>query len=228
MYFLHVAVITVAINSADQALLTLLVLNNFSEIKSFVFKKMDRKQLFVLVCTDITEGFKISLFFFCIVAVSLSQASNSMWYETLSSHGLIFITMQVVEALTDSIKHAFISNLTNMSADIYDEFGLDLRRDILACHKNKMSLDHTSPITSRVGLAQLPLGCVAIRYFIIAFMSPQWQVSTINPKSFFTWRKRLIWGLVFCIFVELSPEAGHEIHCRWKLGYLCHTASCQG
>ena len=39
LYFLHVATLTVAINSSDQAMIAVLILNNFAEIKSFVFKK---------------------------------------------------------------------------------------------------------------------------------------------------------------------------------------------
>ena len=41
-YFIHVATLTVAINSNEQALITVLILNNFAEIKGFVFKKFDK------------------------------------------------------------------------------------------------------------------------------------------------------------------------------------------
>ena len=54
-----IATLTVAINSADQALVTVLVLNNFAEIKSFVFKKFDKQNLFQLSCSDITERFQL-------------------------------------------------------------------------------------------------------------------------------------------------------------------------
>ena len=59
LYFLSIATLTVAINSADQALVTVLVLNNFGEIKSFVFKKFDNKNLFQLSCSDVTERFQL-------------------------------------------------------------------------------------------------------------------------------------------------------------------------
>ena len=59
LYFMLIANYTVAINSADQALVTVLVLNNFAEIKSFVFKKFDKQNLFQLSCSDITERFQL-------------------------------------------------------------------------------------------------------------------------------------------------------------------------
>ena len=59
LYFMLIATLTVAINSADQALVTVLVLNNFGEIKSFVFKKFDNQNLFQLSCSDVTERFQL-------------------------------------------------------------------------------------------------------------------------------------------------------------------------
>ena len=53
--YLHVATLNVAMNSADQSLLTLLVSGNFAEIKSSVFKKFDKRNLFQLACSDIIE-----------------------------------------------------------------------------------------------------------------------------------------------------------------------------
>ena len=59
LYFMLIATLPVAINSADQALVTVLVLNNFGEIKSFVFKKFDNQNLFQLSCSDVTERFQL-------------------------------------------------------------------------------------------------------------------------------------------------------------------------
>jgi hypothetical protein len=62
LYFIHVATLTVVINSADETLITVLILNNFAEMKSFVFKKFDSNNLFQLACSDITERFQMALF----------------------------------------------------------------------------------------------------------------------------------------------------------------------
>jgi|GEM_PF-4915049 len=62
LFFVNVATINVAINSADQALMTLLVSNNFAEIKTSVFKKFDANNLFQVASSDATERFKLFVF----------------------------------------------------------------------------------------------------------------------------------------------------------------------
>jgi hypothetical protein len=88
VYFVTIATLTVAINSNEQALITVLILNNFAEIKSFVFKKFDRLMMFQLACKDITERFQIVLFLMLIMVVSLVQA-GSAWMEILPSHIMV-------------------------------------------------------------------------------------------------------------------------------------------
>ena len=62
LFFINVATINVAINSADHALLTLLISNNFAEIKTSVFKKFDANNLFQVASSDVTERFKLCIF----------------------------------------------------------------------------------------------------------------------------------------------------------------------
>jgi len=73
LYFVHTATLSVALNSANKSFVTLIVLNNFAEIKSFVFKKFEKQNLFQLACADITERFNITLFIALIVPASESE-----------------------------------------------------------------------------------------------------------------------------------------------------------
>lgn len=84
----------------------MLILNNFAEIKGFVFKKFDKTNLFQLACSDITERFQLLLFLGVIVVVALVQAGDN-WYEVLPSHYFV-VWMLCGECLADWIKHAFI------------------------------------------------------------------------------------------------------------------------
>jgi uncharacterized membrane protein YgcG len=111
LYFAHVSTLIVAINNADQSLLTILILNNFAEIKSFVLKKFDEESLYQLVCSDIYERFKIVLFSFLIFLISFSQSSSTSVLTVLSEYGLIFFWMISSEMIVDWIKHAFIVKL---------------------------------------------------------------------------------------------------------------------
>ncbi|PHH62293.1 hypothetical protein CDD81_7281 [Ophiocordyceps australis] len=57
--YYQVITLNVAVNSYSNALLTLLLSNQFVEIKSTVFKRFDKDNLFQLTCADIVERFQL-------------------------------------------------------------------------------------------------------------------------------------------------------------------------
>jgi hypothetical protein len=59
--FYQVIALNVAVNSYSNALLTLLMSNMFVEIKSTVFKKFEKDNIFQLTCADIVERFQLWL-----------------------------------------------------------------------------------------------------------------------------------------------------------------------
>lgn len=59
--FYQVIALNVAVNSYSNALLTLLMSNQFVEIKSTVFKKFEKESLFQLTCADVVERFQLWL-----------------------------------------------------------------------------------------------------------------------------------------------------------------------
>ena len=176
-YFIHVATLTVAINSNEQALITVLILNNFAEIKGFVFKKFDKTNLFQLACSDIVERFQLVLFLGAILVVACVQA-GPQWRQALPDHLFVILLMYSGECLSDWIKHAFISKFNHIDASVYEDFSHVIRKDILSYQKVKekgVVLDRIYAITRRVGLSQVPLAVVTIRYLNLAWLSPQFQ-----------------------------------------------------
>lgn len=69
--------LNVAINSYDNALLTLLISNQFVEIKGSVFKKFEKENLFQLTCADIVERFQLTLMLFAIGMRNLVEMSGA-------------------------------------------------------------------------------------------------------------------------------------------------------
>lgn len=57
--FYQVTTLNVAVNSYSNALLTLLISNQFVEIKSSVFKRFEKENTFQLTCADIVERFQL-------------------------------------------------------------------------------------------------------------------------------------------------------------------------
>ncbi|KAE8241303.1 hypothetical protein A4X13_0g7475 [Tilletia indica] len=68
--------LNVAINAFDNALLTLLLSNQFVEIKGSVFKKFEKENLFQLTCADIVERFQLGLLLFAIGTRNLIELSG--------------------------------------------------------------------------------------------------------------------------------------------------------
>lgn len=57
--FYQVITLNVAVNSYSNALLTLLMSNQFVEVKSAVFKRFEKENTFQLTCADIVERFQL-------------------------------------------------------------------------------------------------------------------------------------------------------------------------
>ncbi|KAI3657053.1 hypothetical protein MP638_006083 [Amoeboaphelidium occidentale] len=79
--FYQVITLNVAVNSHNNALLTLLVSNQFVEIKGSVFKKFDGSQLFKIGCSDVVERFRLSVFMFLITLRNIIELGYGYWPE---------------------------------------------------------------------------------------------------------------------------------------------------
>ena len=156
IYFFHIATMTVVINSVDKALITVLILNNFSEMKAFILKKFDCNNLFQLACSDINERFQMFLFLTLVFIVALAQEGTD-WMSTVKHFAHIAGLMLLGECVADWMKHAFINKFNFINATVYEDFAYVLRGDILTNQKDEIILDHTYSVTRRLGLSQVSL-----------------------------------------------------------------------
>jgi hypothetical protein len=199
LYFIHISTLIVAINNADQSLLTILILNNFAEIKSFVLKKYDEETLYQLVCADIYERFKIFLFSVFALVSNCTQSSD-LW-RTFLEHSEIFCYILSAEVLVDWIKHAFIIKLNSprVSSKAYGLFDKQLRAEIFYGHKDKITLDHSYAVTKTIGIAQYPLGCIFFRFILIGLVSSK----KIERFQYFTFSDWFGWIVVSMLALVL-------------------------
>ncbi|BGP19783.1 hypothetical protein JCM10213v2_007901 [Rhodosporidiobolus nylandii] len=158
--FYQLVTLNVAINSYSNALLTLLLSNQFVEIKGSVFKKFEKENLFQLTCADIVERFQLALMLFIIALrnlIELSSASSSSLFSflpasfkslaspslslslpalpTLSLLQAIFspaVVVLVSECFVDWLKHAFITKFNHIRPGVYGRFVDVLCKDLVA------------------------------------------------------------------------------------------------
>jgi hypothetical protein len=74
--FYQVITLNVAVNSYSNALITLLMSNQFVEIKSTVFKKFEKDNLFQLTCADIVERFQLWLMLIIIALRNIVEVGG--------------------------------------------------------------------------------------------------------------------------------------------------------
>lgn len=166
LLFVHVATLNVAMNSDDQALISLLIGGNFAEIKSTVFKKYNKANLFKIAASDICERFKLALFLALVLLLNISQGmDDKMIMNYVHMCGIVWCA----EWLADWIKHSFITKFNYISSHIYPEYGLLLAGDVTGIGHEGVNLDHSHAVVKRIGFAQLPLVCVMARYLKEAF-----------------------------------------------------------
>ncbi|KAI9501780.1 eukaryotic membrane protein family-domain-containing protein [Coemansia spiralis] len=75
--FYQVITLNVAVNAYSDQLLSLLISNQFVEIKSNVFKKWEKEMLFQISCADIVERFQHIVFLFIIILRNLAELSGN-------------------------------------------------------------------------------------------------------------------------------------------------------
>ncbi|CAK5281540.1 unnamed protein product [Mycena citricolor] len=178
--------LNVAVNSYDHALLTLLVSNQFVEIKGSVFKKFEKENLFQITCADVVERFTLSLMLSVVAFRNLIELSGSEFgfiegFILPKSFGWVggnsvfwtisypVVTVMVSEMLVDWLKHAFITKFNHIRPSVYERYTDVLCRDLASGSavgrrgaRKHTYVDQSPLVARRLGFAALPLAVLAI------------------------------------------------------------------
>uniref|UniRef100_A0A803MP50 Uncharacterized protein n=1 Tax=Chenopodium quinoa TaxID=63459 RepID=A0A803MP50_CHEQI len=106
----------------NNALLALLVSNNFAEIKSNVFKRFSKDNVHSIVYSDSIERFHITAFVIFVLAQNIQEAEGPWFGNFLSNALLVYFS----EMAIDVIKHSFIAKFNDIKPIVYSEFLEDL------------------------------------------------------------------------------------------------------
>ncbi|KAF2116163.1 eukaryotic membrane protein family-domain-containing protein [Lophiotrema nucula] len=190
--FYQVITLNVAVNSYSNALLTLLMSNQFVEIKGTVFKRFEKENLFQITCSDIVERFQLWLMLLIIAmrnivevgGLSISTGdTSSLWGSAPGSgNSTASFTASKIIPLSFTILPKFLGQvLSPFFLVLGSEMVVDWLKhayitkfnqtkpevygkffDVLA--KDYYSNAFTDPnLTRRLGLPVLPLACLFIR-----------------------------------------------------------------
>lgn len=189
----QVITLNVAVNSYSNALLTLLLSNQFVEIKAAVFKKVEKDNLFQLTCADVVERFQLWLMLLIIamrnmvevggISISISNSfdssssgqNNASFTESLSFTSRIWpTTMSILPKLTGKILGPFFIVLgSEMVVDWIKHAYIgkfnDTKPMLYRRYLDILAKDYYTHafgdqnLMKRIGLPVLPLACLFVR-----------------------------------------------------------------
>ncbi|XP_024936304.1 uncharacterized protein LOC107263074 [Cephus cinctus] len=161
--------LNVAINSSNKALLTIMMSNNFVELKGSVFKKFDKNNLFQLSCNDVRERFHLTML---LLAVSLQTMKEYAWRaDRLAVLLPDCIFLLIAEVLVDWVKHAFITRFNELRSTVYRDYTVSLAYDMAQTRQEMAFSDPSDLVARRMGFIPLPLG-VAMGRVISTTLTP--------------------------------------------------------
>ncbi|KAM3188472.1 hypothetical protein ACTXT7_000169 [Hymenolepis weldensis] len=167
----QVTTLNVAFNSQNRSLLTVMISNNFVELKSNVFRKMGKSNLFQIACADVRERFHYAVWLFIIVCRNMS-ASGWQYDDFLDLLPDILLIL-LSEFAVDWIKHAFISKFNVIASDVYEEYTVSIAYDLLLCRQGKNTSDYFELLARRMGLTPISLSCL-INVMMIQTVKSSW------------------------------------------------------
>ncbi|XP_078267097.1 transmembrane anterior posterior transformation protein 1-like [Rhinoraja longicauda] len=153
--------LNVAFNSHNKSLLTIMMSNNFVEIKGSVFKKFEKNNLFQMSNSDIRERFNNYVLLLIVCLRNMEQFSwnpDHLW--------VLFPDVCMViasEMAVDVVKHAFITKFNDITADVYSEYRASLAFDLVSSRQKNAYTDYSDTVSRRMGFIPLPLAVLLSR-----------------------------------------------------------------
>ncbi|RNA18983.1 transmembrane anterior posterior transformation 1 -like protein [Brachionus plicatilis] len=150
--------LNVAFNSHNNALLTIMMSNNFVELKGSVFKKFDKNNVFQMSCSDVKERFQ---YLILLLTVLIRNMAEFEWQiEQLFEFFPIMCTIFIFEFFIDWVKHAFVLKFNDIPTEVFKDFKLSLAYEMLESRKKREHFDFQS---HSYGFIPIPLFCLLFR-----------------------------------------------------------------
>ncbi|XP_052005501.1 transmembrane anterior posterior transformation protein 1 homolog isoform X2 [Xyrauchen texanus] len=182
LIMVQASTLNVAFNSHNKSLLTIMMSNNFVEIKGSVFKKFEKNNLFQMSNSDIKERFTnyVLLLIVCLRNMEqLSWNTDHLW--VLLPDVFVVITSEVA---VDVVKHAFITKFNDITADVYGEYKASLAFELVSSRQQNAYTDYSDSVARRMGFIPLPLAVLLIRV-VMSSVKIQGALSSVCVLLFY-------------------------------------------
>uniref|UniRef100_A0A914C0A3 Uncharacterized protein n=1 Tax=Acrobeloides nanus TaxID=290746 RepID=A0A914C0A3_9BILA len=164
LILLQATTLNVAFNSHNQALLTIMMSNNFVELKGAVFKKFAKPNLFQMSCSDVRERFHTVILLLVVVLRNMTAVNWKLDHLTEMVPDLVMVI--IAELIVDWLKHAFITKFNEISADVYHDFTITLAYDVVRSREESAFSDFSDQVSRRMGFPPIPIAIMLVRVII--------------------------------------------------------------
>ncbi|KAF3006426.1 hypothetical protein E8E13_001267 [Curvularia kusanoi] len=137
--FYQVVTLNVAVNSYSNALLTLLMSNQFVEIKGTVFKKFEKESLFQITCADVVERFQLWLMLLIIAMRNMVEVGGLSIQSNAPSWTAMFTGASNANATATASFTA--SSIIPMSFTIFPKYIAQVLNPFLLVLGSEMAVD---------------------------------------------------------------------------------------
>lgn len=184
--------LNVAFNSHNKALLTIMMSNNFVELKASVFKKFEKNNLFQMSCSDVRERFHLMILLTIVGVRNLTEFSWNMDHFWVLIPDIMLVMF--FEFAVDWVKHAFITKFNEIPSEVYKEYTVSIAYDMASSRHTNAFSDHLDMVSRRMGFIPLPLAVLLVRVV----------VHSIRLKGSFSYLLLLLFYLCLVTFKVLN------------------------
>ncbi|XP_017330249.1 transmembrane anterior posterior transformation protein 1 homolog isoform X1 [Ictalurus punctatus] len=182
LIMVQASTLNVAFNSHNKSLLTIMMSNNFVEIKGSVFKKFEKNNLFQMSNSDIKERFTNCILLLIVCLRNMEQFSwNSDHLWVLLPDVFMVVASEVA---VDVVKHAFITKFNDITADVYSEYRASLAFELVSSRQQYAYTDYSDSVARRMGFIPLPLAVLVIRV-VMSSVKIQGALASVSLLLFY-------------------------------------------
>ncbi|KAM9470928.1 transmembrane anterior posterior transformation protein 1 homolog isoform 2-T2 [Clarias gariepinus] len=182
LIMVQASTLNVAFNSHNKSLLTIMMSNNFVEIKGSVFKKFEKNNLFQMSNSDIKERFTNCILLLIVCLRNMEQFSwNSDHLWVLLPDVLMVVASEMT---VDVVKHAFITKFNDITADVYREYKASLALELVSSRQQYAYTDYSDSVARRMGFIPLPLAVLLIRV-VMSSVKIQGALASVSLLLFY-------------------------------------------
>ncbi|KAI4886977.1 hypothetical protein NFI96_015875, partial [Prochilodus magdalenae] len=173
LIMVQASTLNVAFNSHNKSLLTIMMSNNFVEIKGSVFKKFEKNNLFQMSNSEamflsnvqnIKERFTNYILLLIVCLRNMEQFSWNPDHLWVLLPDVVMVVAS--EIAVDVVKHAFITKFNDITADVYSEYKASLAFELVSSRQQNAYTDYSDSVARRMGFIPLPLAVLLIRVVI--------------------------------------------------------------